>query len=121
MEHLTQGDANSFDLNPLTTTTIPKDTKATTEQKQNSDSIIGSSSPSAPILIRRRTTVISAVREEGDDGSRRRGKRAMSLRRLFRSLSTMMIPERRIDEEPTVRESVWAIVRCSCMFLFVVL
>ena len=45
-------------------------------------------------------------------------RRAITMDRLTRSLSTMLIPERPIAEEPTFRESLWAIFCCSCMFRF---
>jgi len=41
----------------------------------------------------------------------------IALDHLTCSVSTMLIPERPIAEESTLRESLWAIFRCSCIFL----
>jgi hypothetical protein len=91
----------------------------TAEKEQNIEISAGASSPSAPVLVRRRTAGASAefLREDREDGSKRRKKNTVSFRDLFLSVTTLVTPERRVGEEPTVRESLWAIVRCSCVFL----
>jgi len=85
------------------------------------------SNQSAPTLTNRRKHIQScpppvprsqSIRQEPTDDEAKRPKRAMTFNHLTRSFSTMLIPERPIAEEPTFRESLWAIFRCSCTFWF---
>jgi len=79
------------------------------------------SSASGPTLTNRRKSTVArcqSPRQEPLGEEAKKPGRAITIDHLTRSLSTMLIPERPIAEEPTFRESLWAIFCCSCMFRF---
>jgi hypothetical protein len=57
------------------------------------------------------------LRKDVEDESKGRRNCGGSFRHIFRLIPTLMIPERRYDKEPTVRESIWEIIMYSRVFL----
>ncbi|KAJ3557110.1 hypothetical protein NP233_g11826 [Leucocoprinus birnbaumii] len=104
-----------------------QETKVTEQTAHETAQEDAEATPKSPtktrIAPKKKTTISSAPpmtrittnpRETGDQQTKKR--RGMT---LTQSLSSMLQPDRRI-EEPTLRESLWAIVRCSYLNVMLV-
>ncbi|KXN91725.1 Vacuolar calcium ion transporter [Leucoagaricus sp. SymC.cos] len=109
VEHPTQGDAQ-LDQNRV----VPED----------AETPIGSSNGASIVKQKKATvmtepmpsqagTVVRTVSSRGGVEGRDERKTPFSMARLLRSASTMLIPEKKIGEAPDVRQSLWAVARCS--------
>ncbi|KAF5359726.1 hypothetical protein D9756_003366 [Leucocoprinus leucothites] len=116
MENSTQ-ETNMTDQNPTT---------ALGDGEPIAEKIPGTHPNSATLTNRRKATLsiappmtrLESGAREGVDDEAKKG-RVMTLRRMTLSFSSMLKPERQI-EDPTLRESLWAIVRCSYLNVMLV-